>query len=654
VQQPTLGQAVVAIGEAQKALDRLLENPGGAWATVENLSVIACALCTAAGGHAATVQLAIAMLETVIESTRLTDPERAGVRHSFQRAKVPLDPLAVLRGFALGLNGKREQELMLVREAIVANTDRALEADVTKAAEAMLQVLDDYERRDAHGRMQPISNFADLGIFFYYIWRRVARYGFDSSQHSEAHQYTFFLFNGATYEHGKRRQFASKAKEHVRLVVSALANCPQLGGRASSLAAKCTSSDLLARALSEMQESMTNDDKLAGCGLLSLEEFDRALDTGNYIGFTNGVYDIQNDHFFPKGRVPFNVLVCKTTRYAYVGTDDPQFASKRVEIQEFYRTLHADNYNDPDDANLATMWMLAGSFLMRGNSYKKVIVFLGSEGDNGKSTFTELIQLTLGDYAVTGNRRSLSGNFDQDTLDPDLVANHKSLLCVFPEVQSNEGGVSCGFKFNCGKLKALTGQDEQTGRGLYRDARCYTIGFVPLVHTNLMPMVDGNDTAASNRLWVARFDSRFPAGITVPNLACRMYPRIENIKERMREWAPYHFALMLDGLREFRRRNSVLPPGAQTIVGSFAHQALAAQTADGKLRAWVEGHLERVPLDEKDRGSKLEELHGEYLRAGVHARLLGKTTFKNMLVELYPDVGPHRNTPGTANLYLLR
>jgi hypothetical protein len=44
-------------------------------------------------------------------------------------------------------------------------------------------------------------------------------------------------------------------------------------------------------------------------------------------------------------------------------------------------------------------------------------------------------------YAVTVNKRSLSGNVDPETLDPDLVANHKSLLCVFPEVQSNEGGV---------------------------------------------------------------------------------------------------------------------------------------------------------------------------------------------------------------------
>jgi hypothetical protein len=146
------------------------------------------------------------------------------------------------------------------------------------------------------------------------------------------------------------------------------------------------------------------------------------------------------------------------------------------------------------------------------------------------------------------------------------------------------------------------------GGALYCDARCYKIGFVPLVHTNLMPLVDSNDQPATNRMWVARFDSKFPAGLKAPDPERRMYPRIKDLKERMREWAPYHFLLMVEGLREFRDRDEILPPGAQAVAGTLAHQALAEQTPEGKLRAWVEGHLEHVPAADKDRGSKLEEL----------------------------------------------
>jgi hypothetical protein len=319
--------------------------------------------------------------------------------------------------------------------------------------------------------------------------------------------------------------------------------------------------------------------------------------------------------------------------------------------------LHADDYENPNDERLAAMWLLAGSLLFRGNVCKKAFVFLGSEGDNGKSTFTELIQLTLGDYAVTGNRSSLSGTQEQMTLDPDLVANHKSLVCTFPEVQSIEGGVSSGFKFNCGKLKALTGNDEQSVRGLYRDKKGIIIAFKPILHSNYMPQVDSDDSAARNRLWVARFGSTFPADLAEPDIQRRRFPRIENLRETMEQWAPYHFLLMLEALRDFRRRNCVLPVGAQQIEGSLMHQEVVAQTPEGRLRAWVEANYTHVPLREKDTGTKLEALYSAYTSASqpVHQKPLGRNKFAQMLSGVYPGIGPHKNASSTVTgLYLLR
>jgi phage/plasmid-associated DNA primase len=654
---PTLGQAAVAIGESQKALDRLLENPRGGWATVDNLSAIACALCAASGGHAGFTTSARLMLDGVLDATTLTGPERSFVRRAFQMPKEPLDPVATLRGFAAGLNGKREQELMVIREAIVANTHPALEASVAKAAEALLVVLEYCERKDSHGKVQSLSNIADLGMFLYYIWRRVARYGFDRTQSSETHQWMFYLFNGATYERGQWKQLAIRAEKHMRSVIAALSTSTQLESRAMSLDVKCNTSDLIAKALAKMQMSFMDVEQLRVCGLVSPNEFEREMDMGNFIGFTNGVYDILSDVFMPMGSVPLNVVVSMCTNYDYVSPDDPLFPRRRAEIEEFYRKLHADDYQNPNDERLAAMWLLAGSLLFRGNVCKKAYVFLGSEGDNGKSTFTELIQLTLGDYAVTGNRSSLSGTQEQMTLDPDLVANHKSLVCTFPEVQSVESGGSAGFKFNCGKLKALTGQDEQSVRGLYRDKKGIIIGFKPILHSNYMPQVDSDDSAARNRLWVARFGATFPAGLTEPDAQRRRFPRIENLRDTMRAWAPFHFLLMLEALRDFRRRNCVLPVGAQQIEGSLMHQEVVAQTPEGKLRAWVEEHYSHVPLREKDTGTKLEALYATYASCvpPVHAKVLGKILFAKLLNSVYPNIGPHKNANHTANgIYLLR
>ena len=651
----TLAQAAVAIGEAQKALDRLLENPNGEWATVESLSVIACALCTAAGAHQGLADTARLMLDALL--TRLTEPERALVKRGFQQAKVPLDPVATLRGFAAGLNGKREQELMVIREVIVACTDPALEADVPNAAESMLCVIEFCERRDSYGKVHSLGNISELGMFIFHIWRRVARYGFDRTQSSAAHQWTFYLFNGATYERGQWEQLAIRGKKHVYAVIKRLCDEPSLKARAESAFGRCQSSDFIARALADTQMSFKDVEQLKSCGIVSPDKFERELDMGNYIGFTNGVYDVFNDRFMKQGSVPLNVLVSMCTNYDYVGPDDEKFQENRAQIEEFYRTLHAENYDDPNDDRLSAMWLLSGSLLFRGNVCKKAYIFLGSEGDNGKSTFTELIQLTLGDYAVTGSRSSLCGTADQATLDPDLVANHKSLVCTFPEAQGIENGASTGFKFNCGKLKALTGQDEQSARGLYRDKKGIVIRFKPIMHSNFMPQVDSDDSAARNRLWVARFGSTFPAGLTERDIPRRRFPRIENLRDQMATWAPYHFLLMLEALRDFRRRNCVLPPGAQQIEGSLMHQAVVAQTPEGKLRAWVEEHYTHVPLREKDSGTKLEALYTAYTSSAppVHAKLLGKILFGKMLNAIFPNIGPHKNGACTVSgLYLLR
>jgi len=243
------------------------------------------------------------------------------------------------------------------------------------------------------------------------------------------------------------------------------------------------------------------------------------------------------------------------------------------------------------------------------------------------------------------------------TLDPDLVANHKSLVCTFPEVQSIEGGVSSGFKFNCGKLKALTGNDEQSVRGLYRDKKGIIIGFKPILHSNFMPLVDSDDSAARNRLWVARFGSTFPADLVEPDVHRRRFPRIENLRDTMRGWAPYHFLLMLEALRGCRRKNCELPVGAQQIEGSLMHQEIVSQTPEGRLRAWVEANYTHIPLREKDSGTKLEALFGAYTTATppIHQKLLGRNKFAAMLNAVYHNIGPHRNKENTiTSLYLLR
>ena len=86
------------------------------------------------------------------------------------------------------------------------------------------------------------------------------------------------------------------------------------------------------------------------------------------------------------------------------------------------------------------------------------------------------------------------------------------------------------------------------------------------------------------------------------------------------------------------------------------HQAVVAQTPEGKLRAWVEEHYTHVPLREKDTGTRLEALYTAYATAQppVHGKVLGKIKFGRMLNDIYTHIGPHRTTTGAAEVYLIR
>ena len=64
-----------------------------------------------------------------------------------------------------------------------------------------------------------------------------------------------------------------------------------------------------------------------------------------------------------------------------------------------------------------------------------------------------------------------------------------------------------------------------------------------------------------------------------------------------------------------------------------------------------------MTLREKDSGTKLEALYAAYAAASpaVHARMLGRNTFAQMLNAVFPNIGPHQTSlADRARVYLLR
>ena len=401
---------------------------------------------------------------------------------------------------------------------------------------------------------------------------------------------------------------------------------------------------------------MQNSSRLEQCGLISPEEFHDKLDTGSYIGFTNGVYDTARDVFMPRGKVGHNVLVSMTTKYAYVSPDDARVAKVCAEIMQYYATLFAGDASDPNDELVRRARMMVGSYLYPSNVAKKIHVYLGHEGNNGKSAFAEFLRLTLGDYYVTGNLSALTPG-PRETLDVEIIRNYKALVCSFPEAQSSDrvSGHSLGLKLDSAKLKVMTGNDTVCARGLYQNPRNVGIKHKPIMMSNTMPELDHTDEAASARVRVSLFGSRFSK--TTEDRARRIYRCIPDLNAKLEEWAPFHLLMMLEWLRAFKACEMSLPPGDEHTEGSYANRAVALQTPEGKLREWIEEHYILIPVCEKDTGIKLEALYGAYTSAtpSVHAKILGRNTFAKILGAAYPRIGPHKSTRGTVGgLYLLR
>lgn len=362
----------------------------------------------------------------------------------------------------------------------------------------------------------------------------------------------------------------------------------------------------------------------------------------------------------PMGQVGHNVLVSMSTKLAYVYPDDPRVAQMRSEIDGYYATLFAEDAADAGDALLSQARTMVGSYLYHNNVAKKMHVFLGHEGNNGKSAFAEFLRLTLGDYYATGNIGALTPG-PRETLDVEIIRNYKALVCSFPEAQSsNKEGHSMSLRLDSGKLKVMTGNDNVCARGLYQMPRNIGIKNKPLIMSNSMPELDHGDEAACGRVRVTRFGSKFvnhDVGAMAGAQQRRIYRCIPDLNARLAEWAPVHMLMMLEWLRGFKASGMKLEAGDEHTPGSYANRAVVAQTPEGKLREWVESNYDHVPLKERDTGTKLEALYAAYVAAAppVHAKALGRNTFAKLLGSIYPNVGPHKNTSHTVSgLFLLR
>ncbi|KAK3245803.1 hypothetical protein CYMTET_44624 [Cymbomonas tetramitiformis] len=487
----------------------------------------------------------------------------------------------------------------------------------------------------------------DVGSYLFLIINRTYRYGYDESQGT----YIMYRFDGARWTcYGAKENFECEAqefltevlqdlywrwKEHVRDAAGwqrwialycarmkvDVANTTKKEREAIRREVRRISSKLesiktlyhqiakeagISQVIKSCEKKMKSGTVCRNNNMLTPEQFSRSLDEDDFlIGFNNGVYNLLENRFYGRYKIPMDYFVSMSVGYDYEVMSDEMTRT----IQEVDDTVYTRIF--PGEVDKAQAQAVVGSLLSIGNPMKKLILLLG-EGDNGKSAFvSKLLKYTLGDYfgsmpvqVITERREAADG------CNPSLCANRKKRCLAL-----NEGDKR--MRLNSGMTKTLTGNDEIQFRNLYRQPVSARFHATLLYLSNVAPELESGQ-ALQNRSYPIDCVSKFEPGQMTDEPDKKTYRRISDtdFARRCQKWKMAHMHMAIQWWQTLYKNDFVLPP-VPTV--SRAKDLLNERSEDGLFKLWIEENYERI----KNPPSRSEEvIQVSHIRIAYNAQLV--------------------------------
>jgi P4 family phage/plasmid primase-like protien len=262
------------------------------------------------------------------------------------------------------------------------------------------------------------------------------------------------------------------------------------------------------------------------------DEFVKKMDENRYLMcFTNGIVDLKNKTFrdgYPQD------YITKTTGIPYydISTYTNDNSKTIDQIKIFMRQLF------PVEQLNKYMWEHLSSVLIGENKNQTFNIYRGN-GSNGKSLLTDLMTLTLGEYAgmvpitlITEKRVGVGSTSSE-------IMQLKGVRYAVMQEPSKDA------KINEGMMKQLTGDSSMTARALYCESEKFSIQFHLVVCTNTLFEIVSNDDGTWRRIRLVEFMSKFTnAEDPVDKEIKYQYLKEPDLKEKLPQWAPI-FASML-------------------------------------------------------------------------------------------------------------
>lgn len=168
----------------------------------------------------------------------------------------------------------------------------------------------------------------------------------------------------------------------------------------------------------------------------------------------------------------------------------------------------------PDDDLRQYVQKLVGYSLVGGNPDRKFIIVHGPTA-SGKSTFSNVLQTVLGDYAQVFKLSLMREKQDEGP--------RVDLLTVLPARMIFASEASDSWYLHADQVKHITGNEPVTARGMHAKAYVTRVpAFTPWLLTNQIPQVKGADAALWRRLIAVPFGETRAIGSEDRDLAERI------------------------------------------------------------------------------------------------------------------------------------
>lgn len=167
-----------------------------------------------------------------------------------------------------------------------------------------------------------------------------------------------------------------------------------------------------------------------------------------------------------------------------------------------------DEIMSHDKEKAAFLQRALGYSLLGVNKEECMFIAYGSKSRNGKGTLFRTIEKVLGEDYIRASAPDLilekrnGSTTDFNSPQPALATLVGSRIVSMSESDR-------GQRLHSGAMKAMTGRDTLSVRGLYESTFRFSPEFTLWLNTNYLPAVTDDTVFLSNRVWVITFDEHF-------------------------------------------------------------------------------------------------------------------------------------------------